>query len=135
MTIKLNPADLHYQFVYSGGPGGQHVNKTASAVLLRFNVMHGTLPENVRTRLIAILGKKISNTGDFIIKASRFRNQHQNKQDALDRLMHWIQRASIQPKKRKKTKPPLASKKRRIQTKIIRGKIKLLRSRKRVHEE
>ena len=134
MAIKLRDEDIHYQFIRSEGPGGQNVNKVATAVLLRFNVLRATLPENIRIRLISLLQKKITKTGDLLIKANRFRTQERNKQDALQRLMEWIQRASVIPKKRKKTKPTAASKKRRLDTKIRRGKAKTLRSRKVIDE-
>jgi ribosome-associated protein len=111
------------------------VNKVATAVLLRFNVRHASLPEEVRERLIMMLGNKLSNSGDLLIKANRFRNQERNRQDALERLHEWIHRASIPVKKRKATKPTFASKQKHLQHKKIHGKIKLMRSRKLLREE
>jgi len=135
VTVKLSDADFSFQYIRSRGPGGQHVNKTETAIVLRFNVLNACLPEDVRTRLILLLGRKMTQAGDFIIKADRFRNRERNKQDAIQRLMKWLEHASMPPKRRKKTRPTLSSKKQRLQSKKIRGKIKLLRSRKPLSHE
>ena len=132
--IKLNDADIHYQSTRSTGPGGQNINKVETAIILRFNVLEASLPENVRERLIAIVGKKMTRSGELIIKANRFRHQDRNKQDARERLMEWINRAAVPVKKRKKTRPTLASKQRRMHSKKLRGKSKLLRTRKTLDE-
>lgn len=127
-NIYLDESELEFSFIRSPGPGGQNVNKVASAVLLRFNVMHSpSLSEDVRNRLIQMLGKKVTSQGNLLIKASRFRTQERNKRDALDRLQEFIRRAAIVPKKRKKTKPSQASKERRLTQKKLRGKTKSLR--------
>lgn len=130
-NITLNPAEIKLTFIASPGPGGQNVNKVATAALLRFNILHSpSLPEDVRLRLIAMLGNRVTGQGDLIIKASRHRTQERNKQDAILRLCQLIKRAAIPPKKRKKTKPTLASKKRRLDTKKIHGRQKALRQNK-----
>ena len=99
-NISLSESEIKFTFVTSPGPGGQNVNKVATAVLLRFNVLHSpSLPEEVRLRLLSLFGSKITNQGDLIIKASRFRTQERNKQDAINRLRDLIQRAAIKPKK------------------------------------
>lgn len=127
-NIALNPAEIKLSFVASPGPGGQNVNKVATTAQLRFNVLHSpSLPESVRARLLLLIGNKLTSEGELIIKASRFRTQERNKQDALDRLIELIQRAAIIPKKRKKTKPTLASKNRRLQSKKLQGMKKTLR--------
>jgi ribosome-associated protein len=117
-TIKINDSELVFTFIRTPGPGGQNVNKVSSGVLLRFNVVNSTsLPEGVRQRLCTLLGKKLTLSGDCIIKACRFRTQNRNRQDALDRLDALIQQAQKVPKKRKKTKPTLASRMRRLDSK------------------
>ncbi len=116
--ISLKAAELNFSFICSPGPGGQNVNKVATAALLRFNIMTSTsLPDSVRTRLLALVGKKLTSQGELLIKASRYRTQEGNKQDALNRLEAWILRAATAPKKRKKSKPTLASKERRLTSK------------------
>lgn len=125
--ISLKPSELQFSFITSPGPGGQNVNKVATAVQLRFDVNHSSLPEDVRARLIALLGKRLTRSGELIITANRYRTQTSNKEDAIERLCQLIRRASIPPKKRKKTKPTLASKKRRLDTKTLHSKKKALR--------
>lgn len=126
--IWLDESELEITFIRSPGPGGQNVNKVASAVQLRFNVLHSSLPEDVRGRLMLILGSKLTSLGDIIIKASRYRTQERNKKDALDRLQQMIQSAARPRKKRKKTKPTASSKERRLTKKKLHGKLKSLRA-------
>ncbi|MFU8798349.1 MAG: alternative ribosome rescue aminoacyl-tRNA hydrolase ArfB, partial [Gammaproteobacteria bacterium] len=110
------------------GPGGQNVNKVASAVQLRFNVRSSpSLPEEVRERLLVLVGNKLTINGELIIKASRHRTQRQNKQDALMRLWAFLRRAETRPQKRKKTKPSFSSTQTRIASKKRHAKIKSLR--------
>ena len=127
-NIKLQTSELEFSFIRSPGPGGQNVNKVATAVLLRFNVMNSpSLAEAVRERLIALLSTKITTQGDLLIKATRYRTQERNKQDAVERLQTLLKRAAKVPKKRKKTRPTLASKERRLANKKLQGKTKALR--------
>jgi ribosome-associated protein len=127
-NITLNESEIEFNFIRSPGPGGQNVNKVATAVQMRFNVMKSpSLSEDVRIRLIAILGKKITLQGEIIIKASRFRTQERNKEDALNRLIELLKQAASPPRKRKKTKPTFSSKQRRLDTKKLHGKNKSLR--------
>ncbi len=120
--IAIPLSEIKFSFVASPGPGGQNVNKTATTAQLRFNVFQSpSLPDDVRLRLITLLGKKITSQGELIIKASRYRTQVLNKQDALDRLSRLIKQVAIPPVRRKKTKPTRASKRRRLETKKQHG--------------
>lgn len=127
--ILLKTSEVTLSFIRSPGPGGQNVNKVATAVQLRFDITHsGSLSEEVKQRLLTLGGNKVTLQGVLIIKATRYRTQERNKQDALDRLHELIRRSAIVPKKRKKTKPTFAAKERRLSTKKQHGKIKSLRS-------
>ena len=128
--IKINDSELIFTFIRPTGPGGQNVNKVSTGVLLRFNVVNSiSLPDGVRERLCALLGKKLTASGDCIIKAFRYRTQNRNRQDALDRLHTLIQQAQKVPKKRKKTQPTLASKTKRLDSKKKQGLKKANRQR------
>jgi ribosome-associated protein len=133
-NIALSESEVIFTFIRASGPGGQNVNKVATAALLRFNVMRSdSLPEDVRTRLLSHLGKKITTEGELLIKADRYRTQERNKQDALQRLAELIRHAAIPPKKRKKTKPSYGSVQRRLSTKKLHSKNKSLRN-KAIHD-
>ena len=124
-AIVIDEREIHLEFVRASGPGGQNVNKVATSVQLRFDVENSpSLPEEVRHRMIRLAGKKITSDGVLIIEAKRFRTQEKNRQDAIDRLIKLIIKASEKPKSRHKTKPTLASKKRRLDTKRHRSQIK-----------
>ena len=127
-TITIDEKEIHQQFIRASGPGGQNVNKVATAVQLRFDVAHSpSLPEDVRDRLTRLAGKRMTQEGCLMIDGRRFRNQQQNRQDAVARLVGLIRQAAQKPKIRKRTKPTLASKERRLEGKHRRGKIKQLR--------
>jgi len=127
-TIAINEEEIHQKFIHASGPGGQNVNKVATAVQLRFDVAHSpSLPEDVRKRLAQLAGKRMTREGYLIIDARRFRTQEQNRKDAVTRLVSLIRQAAQRPKARKRTKPTLASKERRLESKHRRSKIKHLR--------
>jgi len=109
------------------GAGGQNVNKVSSAIHLRFDIRASSLPAFCKQRLLAQRDERISGEGVIVIKAQRFRSQEQNREDALSRLQELIKSATHVPKKRRPTRQPLAAKKRRLEGKTKRGRLKCLR--------
>ena len=126
--IAIDEREIQEEFVRASGPGGQNVNKVATAVKLRFDVVKSpSLPEDTRQRLIRLAGKRMTEKGILVIDARRFRTQERNRQDAVKRLVTLIERASRIPKRRKKTGPSATSKQRRLDEKHHRGEIKKMR--------
>jgi len=124
-AIQLDESEIHFKFIRSPGPGGQHVNKAATAVQLRFDLAHSSsLPDHVRHRLIKLAKNRINAKGVLIISANRFRSQDLNRKDALDRLKHLIVKSTIEIRPRRSTKPTITSMKKRIEAKKRRGKLK-----------
>ena len=127
-TITIDESEIQLKFIRSPGPGGQNVNKVATSVQLRFDVVNSpSLPDDLRKRLIHLAGRRITEYGILIIEARRFRTQERNRQDAIDRLAELIRKAVEKPKHRRKTKPTFASKSRRLETKHRKGETKRTR--------
>jgi ribosome-associated protein len=126
--ISIDEREIGESFVRASGPGGQNVNKLATAVQLRFDVRGSpSLPAGVRERLERLAGARLTRDGVLVIIAQRHRSQGRNRQDALDRLIDLIRRAAIEPRLRRPTKPSKASRERRVEAKKHRAGLKRLR--------
>ncbi|ELB2831384.1 MULTISPECIES: alternative ribosome rescue aminoacyl-tRNA hydrolase ArfB [Vibrio] len=120
-SVTIQEWEIQLSPIRAQGNGGQNVNKVASAIHLRFDIRHSSLPDFYKERLLALSDSRISKDGVIIIKAQQFRTQEQNKEDALNRLQALIKAAALQDKKRIKTKPTRASQRRRLDTKNKHG--------------
>ena len=127
-TLSIPLSELVLSFVRSSGPGGQNVNKVATAVQLRFDVPNSpSLPEPVKARLLAKAGGRATREGVIVITAERHRTQPLNRADAITRFAELVRAATVVPRKRRPTRPTLASKRRRLDAKTRRGAVKALR--------
>ncbi len=128
-SIALDESEIQESFIAASGPGGQNVNKVATAVQLRFDMANSpSMSDDVKMRLARIAGRRLTNDGVIVLVAQKFRSQERNREDALERLIQMIQEAAVPPIPRRPTKPTLGSKKRRLESKTRRGAVKQLRS-------
>jgi ribosome-associated protein len=127
-TIAVDPREIIESFIRSPGPGGQNVNKVATAVQLRFDLRRSpSLPEAVRARAERLAGRRLTKDGVLVITAARFRSQERNREDALARLVALLREAARRPAERKPTRPGASAKRRRLDDKTRRGTTKKLR--------
>jgi ribosome-associated protein len=126
-SLQIDERELQIDFVRSSGPGGQNVNKVATAAQLRFDVNASSLPEELRARLMQTAGNRITSEGVLLIEARRFRTQERNREDAIQRFAELVRKAAVKPRPRRKTRPTQVSKEERLKEKKRRGEIKKLR--------
>ncbi len=126
--VHLDESELAWDFIRASGPGGQHVNKASTAAQVRLDVANSpSLPPHVKRRLAEIAGSRLTDEGVLVIDAREHRSQKRNRDKALDRLVDLLRRATVRPKRRKKTRPTAAARRRRLEAKKHRGQIKKLR--------
>jgi ribosome-associated protein len=126
-TLAIDDRDLEEQFIRASGPGGQNVNKVATAVRLRFHVARSTLPEPIKTRLVELAGTRVSGDGILTIDAREYRTQGQNREAARERLIDLLRRAARRPRTRRPSKPSRAAREERLTDKRKRADVKRTR--------
>lgn len=130
-TLQIDEREFQFEYIRASGPGGQNVNKVATAVQLRFEITNSpSLTSNIKGRLIQLAGKRVNTEGILIIEARRFRTQEANREDAIQRFLELLRRSLVPPKPRKRTKPTAASREKRLKEKRQRGEVKKIRQNK-----
>jgi len=123
-NLAIDEDDIDIAFVRASGPGGQNVNKLATAAQLRFDTNKAALPDDARARLVRLAGQRMTKEGVIVIHAQRFRTQERNRADAIDRLLEMLREAMVRPVPRRATKPTFGSKQRRLDGKKRRSDVK-----------
>ena len=127
-SLQIDERELQLEYIRASGPGGQNVNKVATAVQLRFDIVNSpALASDIKGRLIRLAGKRVNADGVLLIEARRFRTQEATREDAIQRLVEMIRKVLVPPKPRKKTKPTVASREKRLQEKKRKGEVKKIR--------
>jgi ribosome-associated protein len=127
-SVSIEESLISEQFTHGSGPGGQNVNKVASTVILRFDAKQADLPFEVHARLEALAGSRLTKDGAVIIRASQYRDQQRNREDARERLVEMLREAATLPKKRRATRPTRSSKEKRLEKKKTHSRLKQTRS-------
>jgi len=125
--VLVEPLEVEFSAIRAQGAGGQNVNKVSNAIHLRFDVRASSLPDAVKERLLKVSDQRITRTGIVVIKAQQHRSQDMNREEALARLHELVRSAAFVPKKRRPTKPSRSAKRKRVEGKVLRGRIKALR--------